>query len=94
MTTVVDAAAAQVCSEQWILNLRPSVDYEGCNESASLMSSGIMQMLLPIFLESLQKVSRRLVPRLLVLASDAEGLQICRAKHAHCLPWFQRLNPE
>lgn len=51
-----------------------------------------MQILLPVFLESLQKVSRRLVPRVLVLASDAQGLQICRTKHAHCLPWFQRLS--
>ncbi|KAK9909194.1 hypothetical protein WJX75_008583 [Coccomyxa subellipsoidea] len=60
----------------------------------TVVDAAAAQMLLPIFLESLQKVSRRLVPRLLVLASDAEGLQICRAKHAHCLPWFQRLNPE
>ncbi|EIE25413.1 hypothetical protein COCSUDRAFT_61632 [Coccomyxa subellipsoidea C-169] len=58
----------------------------------TIVDAEAAEILLPVFLESLQKVSRRLVPRVLVLASDAQGLQICRTKHAHCLPWFQRLS--
>ena len=91
MTTLVDAEAAQVCED-----VKPYSHHDllSCTNavSARVVSSSGLQMLLPIFLESLHKVSRRLVPRLLVLASDAQGLKICRAKHAHCLPWFQRLN--
>jgi hypothetical protein len=49
------------------------------------------QALLPIFLKSMRTVSRRLPQRLVVMATNSRALQACKSKHAHCLPWYQRV---
>lgn len=50
-----------------------------------------LQVLLPLFLESMGNVSEKLPQRLIVMASCPQALQNCKSKHAHCLPWFHRM---